>query len=489
MEPPTWASSLPKPSSLTLIITLAITILILKLFRISSARCPGIPSIPFHVSIWDAYNRVSEIGFHNARLRPLLEAHGAVNLWNSGQWAVLVTKPEYVARILRNERAVAKGGFYGKVPNSTLAGLFGENLIDSHGETWKQFTAIMKPGIQRAPCIPAIKRAARKLMDRFLGAQQAAPPNRGVVINDLVERWAIDVFGEAFFDVDFGALDGGNVRAQNALTGVLWNLGGHLIHHFPLLEQIGWPLRPIRNRCFTMIRELEESLIDITENLQYSKTHGQNRDGPEKLIYRLKRARDEGLMSDFHYRSNLKMMFFAGHENVKFAVIATLWNLLAIRISRANCLPYLTAILAETLRLYPPVSQLINRKTLEPVPLGNGITIPAGTWVGWTAYGIHTDPNTWGPTAHEFSPERWGLNSAAIHRAISQHQIRGSYIPFNAWTRSCIGSEFAMAQMRVMLVETVRRFEMTVAPGYHYSIKENASLEPYDCRLVFRERT
>ncbi|THC88689.1 hypothetical protein EYZ11_011858 [Aspergillus tanneri] len=151
-------------------------------------------------------------------------------------------------------------------------------------------------------------------------------------------------------------------------------------------------------------------------------------------------------------------MFFAGHKNAKFAFIATLWELSqnpqiqdklyqeiaahSPSLSKDNLkdLPYLIAVLSETLRLYPPVNQ-----------------------------------NTWGPTAHEYQPERWGDNFHAIQRAISQQPVRGSYIPFNAWTRSCIGSEFALLQLRVTLYEVVHYFEITSAPDYHYLIKEASS--------------
>ncbi|RAL12434.1 cytochrome P450 [Aspergillus homomorphus CBS 101889] len=510
----------------TILTSLGLTILttlVIKIYRALTTRCQGLPSIPFVATVYDAYRGVSEIRFHNTRLRPVLEAHGAVNLWNSGQWTVLVTRPEYVVRILRNERMVAKGGFYRKVPGSRLAGLFGENLIDSHGEVWKQFTTIMKPGIQRAHKISTLQAACNKLVATVQREQQKAAAAtttattsknpEGIVINDLIERWAIDVFGEMFFDVQFAALDDVQrpVRAQSALNAILWSLGNHLTGAFPLLERIGAPLCPARPHCFAMIRELEEALIEITDALPDPSDKNQ----ADKLIYRMRGARDSGQMSDFHYRSNLKMLFFAGHENVKFAFIAALWELsqssriqdklyheLVAATTRhqgdhaddasdddLKHLPYLTAVVSETLRLYPPVSQLINRKTLAPVPLGDNITIPEGTWVGWTAYGVHTDQTTWGPDAHVFRPERWGDDVQAIHKAISQHQVRGSYIPFNAWTRSCVGSEFALLQLRITLAGIVRKFKITSAPGYTFSIAKNGSLEPYNCRLIFTDRT
>ncbi|KAL4908352.1 hypothetical protein BDW74DRAFT_166098 [Aspergillus multicolor] len=477
----------------------ALVAVLIKLFHALTTRCQGLPSIPLWATVYDAYRGVSEIRFHNTRLRPLLEAHGAVNLWNSGQWTVLLTRPKYVVRILRNERTVAKGGFYRKVPGSRLAGLFGENIIDSYEDLWGQFTAIMKPGIQRPHEISVLQAACDKLTATLQRHQHRARDQTtgtgtgtgtGVVINDLIERGAIDVVGEMFFDVHFGALDEDAtrpVRAQMALQSILWNLGGHVTGVFPLLERIGWPLCPARPRCFAMVRELEGALIELADALPLpSEKHPS-----EKLIYRLWQARDTGQMSDFHYRSNLKMMFFAGHENSP-RVQAKLY----CEISDADFnsdlkdLPYLTAFLAAILRLYPPVSQLINRQTLEPVALDDNVTISQGTWVGWTAYGVHTDPTTWGPDAHVFRPERWGGGEdvQAIQRAISQHQVRGSYIPFNAWTRSCIGSDFALLQLRITLAGIGRLFWIESAPGYTFSVKKDGSLEPYNCQLVFTDR-
>src|SRR5690606_23683281 len=78
-------------------------------------------------------------------------------------------------------------------------------------------------------------------------------------------------------------------------------------------------------------------------------------------------------------------------------------------------LPYLNAVLYETLRLYPPIPQLFNRKTTSDTLLGSEIYIPANTYIGWTAFGAHRCPVSWGEDANEFRPERWGEDSATIY--------------------------------------------------------------------------
>jgi unspecific monooxygenase len=131
-----------------------------------------------------------------------------------------------------------------------------------------------------------------------------------------------------------------------------------------------------------------------------------------------------------------------------------------------NALPYLTSVVYELLRLYPPVSQLINRVTVRPAMLGNEIPIPAGTFVGWNAYGVHVNPAIWGPDANEFKPERWGRTVGEMHARFRRETVRGTYIPFNAHSRKCLGQGFVLLQMKILLFEVVRRIEWRVDPGY-----------------------
>ena len=104
-----------------------------------------------------------------------------------------------------------------------------------------------------------------------------------------------------------------------------------------------------------------------------------------------------------------------------------------------NELPYLNAVVAEALRVYPPIPQLMNRVTQMPVQFGDVGELPKGTWVGWHALGVHTDPKIWGPTAQDFVPERWGTRSEEISTRMRRETARGAYIPFNAHTRKCMG--------------------------------------------------
>ena len=130
----------------------------------------------------------------------------------------------------------------------------------------------------------------------------------------------------------------------------------------------------------------------------------------------------------------------------------------------------MTKVICELLRVYPPVSQLINRVTLEPVTLGGKLDLPKGTWVGWNAPGVHSDPAAWGPTARDFIPERWGDTTEEVLAKARRETVRGRYIAFNAYNRKCLGQAYAMLEMKMALFELVRRTKWAIDPSYELKL-------------------
>ncbi|KAI0142831.1 cytochrome P450 [Xylariaceae sp. FL1272] len=77
-------------------------------------------------------------------------------------------------------------------------------------------------------------------------------------------------------------------------------------------------------------------------------------------------------------------------------------------------LTYLTWVLKETLRLYPPVSQNIRAATKDTfLPVGGGpdgtapVFVPKGAEVGYMIYSTHRRTDISGDDADDFRPERW----------------------------------------------------------------------------------
>lgn len=111
---------------------------------------------------------------------------------------------------------------------------------------------------------------------------------------------------------------------------------------------------------------------------------------------------------------------------------------------------YLRAVLAETLRLYPPVWGL-GRRAKEKVFLGEEI-IPAGAFVTISPWIVHRDPRFY-PAPFSFSPERWENANPPPH----------AFIPFGGGARRCIGENFAWMEGTLILATLLRRWNFQLA--------------------------
>ncbi|KAI9369657.1 putative sporulation-specific N-formyltyrosine oxidase Dit2 [Aspergillus egyptiacus] len=464
----------------------------------------NIPVIPLWLHVYDIIVRgASRAEFYNARIRQPIQRHGAVVLWHEGQWSILATRPDYVAQVFKNgDRALIKNGFYHRVPWGSGAQLFGENIIDSDGELHAEFSKILKPGILRKTSIAFIKTASRQLAGQLAQAQMPTP-GVGVAIGAPVWHWAVAVFGHYFMDTQIGPLDYGQTSIQQIIGHQNSDWLGRLKGLSPVLDRLPRKL-PIYQRAFTLFQNLEATLLDLVESRKGIPPSPGNAD---QAIYLLNQAREQGHMSDFHYRSNIKQLFAAGHGNVETVLVSAmselakhphiqgllrdeLTQLLPTDYSAEDLgrLPLLNAVIYETLRLFPPLGTLINRRTTEPFRLGSDILIPAGVLVGWHSYGSHTDPGVWGESASRFDPFRWGTDCETINQRVRAKQARGIYFPFGIYSRKCLGRAFALTQLRVALCELTKNLEWGLPQGYKFSYSKAAVMAPNNCTLLIRQR-
>jgi cytochrome P450 len=75
--------------------------------------------------------------------------------------------------------------------------------------------------------------------------------------------------------------------------------------------------------------------------------------------------------------------------------------------AEARKLPYLQAIIKEGLRIWPPVAALLSKEVPKGGDVLNGIFVPAGTRIGWCAWGLFRNKKIFGEDSDAFRPERW----------------------------------------------------------------------------------
>jgi cytochrome P450 len=124
-------------------------------------------------------------------------------------------------------------------------------------------------------------------------------------------------------------------------------------------------------------------------------------------------------------------------------------------------LPYLRAVIKETLRLHPPAPLLAPHYSMSEVHVGS-YKVPAQVAILVNAWAIGRDPSLW-EHADQFLPERFLLGSDDGAAAVSS--FRGTdykFVPFGAGRRMCPGIAFSVSSNEGMLANLVYQFNWEV---------------------------
>lgn len=116
-------------------------------------------------------------------------------------------------------------------------------------------------------------------------------------------------------------------------------------------------------------------------------------------------------------------------------------------------LTYAEMVIKETMRVRPP-AYINTRKAIEDVEIA-GYTIPAGSMVLSSIYGIHHRDDLWGDP-DTYRPERFADNAEA-----EWHKVQ--YMPFSTGPHVCIGNRFAMMEAVLVLATLVSRMTFALA--------------------------
>ncbi|PVD32570.1 hypothetical protein C0Q70_08011 [Pomacea canaliculata] len=130
-------------------------------------------------------------------------------------------------------------------------------------------------------------------------------------------------------------------------------------------------------------------------------------------------------------------------------------------------LAYVTCVVKETLRLYPPVPTIMREAKNDDILCG--FPIPKGTIINISIGALHRNPVYW-DNPEDFRPERF-MNESAIPPY--------AYLPFISGPHMCIGHRFALLEMKLALAMLLRQFEFSPLPDVVYKKKQFITMRPY----------
>jgi cytochrome P450 len=132
--------------------------------------------------------------------------------------------------------------------------------------------------------------------------------------------------------------------------------------------------------------------------------------------------------------------------------------------SHLHKLPYLSAVMKETLRLHPALPLLLHHCPTETCTVG-GYTIPKGCRVFINAWAIHRDPSNW-ENPLVFDPDRF---------LDIKYDYTGSdfnYLPFGSGRRICPGEAMAERLVMHLLATLLHNFHWKMPQGDKLDLSE-----------------
>jgi cytochrome P450/NADPH-cytochrome P450 reductase len=209
-------------------------------------------------------------------------------------------------------------------------------------------------------------------------------------------------------------------------------------------------------------------------------------------------------LDDVNIRYQINTFLIAGHETTSGLLSCTLYALLkhpeVLRkayeevdrvlgpdidakptYQQVTQLTYITQILKEALRLWPP-APAYGIAPLKDETIGGKYELRKNTFVLVLSLALHRDPSVWGPNPDAFDPENFSREAEA-KRPVN------AWKPFGNGQRACIGRGFAMHEAALAIGMILQRFRLLDVNRYQMRLKETLTIKPDGFKIKVRPRT
>ncbi|KAJ5161586.1 hypothetical protein N7492_006978 [Penicillium capsulatum] len=338
----------------------------------------------------------------------------------------------------------------------------GNDLVAMSGQAWKTWRAILNPAFSSKNLLSLVP-AFLEEIDVFVDdLKRAAQYGQTIRLEDRAVTCTIDIMGQAFVFVAKPLL-----VALNPLRPFrMWNNNRIIKNH----------LRPHIKRAIGEQRSnkrVEYKTINSVATKSYLSMADSSKSSPndidQKFIdvvishYKVFFAAYDTTASTLSYAYHLLHQnpsaltaLRAEHDEIFGPDPSTVRSQIATAPPFLNQLPYTTAVLKETLRLFPPAG------TIREGQPGFFLTHPdtkkqyptEGMMVYGASFAVQRREEYW-LRANEFLPERW-----LVKEGDPLHPRKNAFRPFELGPRNCIGQELAQLELRAILALTVRAMDV-----------------------------
>jgi cytochrome P450 len=365
--------------------------------------------------------------------------------------------------------------------------LLGEGLLTSEDDFHLRQRRLIQPAFHRER-IAAYAATMVAFADRV---RNGWTDGATLDVSREMSRLTLLIVGKTLFDAD---VDSQAREIGNAMTGLMESFWTLMLPFGEALERL--PIPHLRRG-----RRARERLDQIIyEIIRERRARGVDRGDLLSMLLLAQDDEDSGRgMTDRQVRDEAMTIFLAGHETTANALTWT-WYLLSRApgverivhgevdrvlsgalptVADVDRLPYITRVVTESMRLYPP-AWLVGRRSIHEYTI-SGYQVPPRSIIVMSQWIVHRDARYY-PDPERFDPDRWTPEFKA-------RLPRFAYFPFGGGPRQCIGESFAWMELVLLVATIAQRWRFELVPDHPVVPHAAITLRPkYGVKMVARIR-
>ncbi|CCM05371.1 uncharacterized protein FIBRA_07587 [Fibroporia radiculosa] len=409
------------------------------------------------------------------------------------------------------------------IVRNNLASLLGEGLLVVEGEQHRQQRRIMNPAFGPAQirelteifvekAIQASKLACHLLRDVWSAHISKMGESTPINVSRGLSDMTFDVIGLAGFNYTFDNLDPQHKPSElNEAFKIIFARASSRPSIFPILRRFVpffsqilklSSLERQRIIAFGVMKRIGMQLVKEKKDEVLKATAAEKLQSRDLLTLLIKANMDPSIpeshrLSDEDVLAQVPTFLVAGHETTSNA---TAWALFALSqapevqqklreeimniptenpsMDELSELPYLDAVVRETMRVHAPVPVTVRIATKDDViplhtpftdvhgKIHDSVSVSEGTYIDIPILAVNRSKALWGEDAFEFKlrrsrlPERWESIPPDAHTIPG---VWGNMMSFLGGPRACIGYRFSVIEMKALIFTLVRAFEFELA--------------------------
>jgi len=443
----------------------------------------SVPTVPRSRSFLDsramAHNPVQVLSKYTALYGDTFRFH-----FGGVKEAIVTTNPVVIQHVLKTN---SENYHKSHIQKKRMGHFLGKGLLTTEGEPWKTQRRLIQSGFERKQ-LEVLSSIMQDSLAESLREFDREARIGSVDIYPLMMKITFAMVGKSLF--------GARLKEEHI---ELISEAISTVQEFMVRQTI----QPYLNPWFAVSGELrrhEEMRARAFGILgDYIQRRRQEEPGHDLLQILMDARYSDGTgMSDELVISESMQLLVAGHETSSNA-LSWLFYLLSLRpdcvdkvrdefdsvlgkrhlsFSDVSKFEFTTQVILEALRLYPPF-WMVDRMALADDRAGD-LDIRRGSTVVVFIYGTHHSPRHW-ENPESFDPERFTKANDKQHTPFA-------HLPFGAGPRGCIGGNYAMLQMLMILSVLIRKYDFHLVPGQTIEPRAMVILRPvHGIRMTFTE--